>query len=239
MAASKHRFLAVVALVVVALAGGTLYLARASRTPADDAIDMGEGPGKQPGIREVSANSTREPVSSSDSDIGVKSLEPKSLEAALDPWEVDDDLAGIEHEKDRRVARRRILTHYLHEFRRALSVGVEHVDPLGLEAKQLQLVSIATILDLSGREIEPPTKYDVETIKKAHGADHFFALNDRVYVFKKGEFLEYDRIVELQLARMKIKPEPGVPTGPLQLGPDYYAELESRALEALVPLYSH
>ncbi len=156
------------------------------------------------------------------------------------PWEIDDELAGIAEEGDSRISRRRILTHCLHEFRRERERRGESLDPTGIESKEVQLLSIASILDAVGRGYDEPPKYKIEALKAQHGADHFYMLNGKYYAFKRGEFPEYDRVVDLQLAAMaasqKTKAALNFKGG---LDSEYFDAVEARAIEALSILFSY
>ncbi len=161
---------------------------------------------------------------------------------ALDtpPWEVDDDMAGIAQEQDELVSRRRILTHCLHEFRRERERSGERMDPTGIEARELQYLSLASILDSVGRGYEEPPKYKIEAIKAQHGADHFYVLNKNYYAFKRGEFPEFDQIVDLQLAVMADAQKSKTPlVFQGMMDEAYFDALEVRAVEALSILYSY
>ena len=170
---------------------------------------------------------------------------PHEAGPATNPWDTDDDLATLGAETDYLTIRRRILTHHLHEFRRYREMAGDKADPYCLEVRQLHLGSIATLLDAQGRyALEStlgPHKGALEELKAASRADNAFMMNDRVYVFRRGEYPEYDRAIAHALATTadrRARKALDILDWRGHLDAEYLDAVEARAIEALTGLYS-
>ncbi|MEY2807684.1 MAG: hypothetical protein RIR65_2101 [Planctomycetota bacterium] len=164
---------------------------------------------------------------------------------AQKPWEVDDDLKTLGAETDHVIIRRRLLTSYLHEFRRCREKAGAMISPYEMSVRQLHLMSLATLLEAQGRYAHESTigthKGALEDMKAAAGADNMFMMNDRVFLFRKGEFPEYDRAIEHSLAvtaERRARNALDILDWRGHLDAAYFDAIEARAIEALTSIYS-